>query len=489
MKEKIGKSQIRFGTDGWRAKIADEFTFDNVRKVAQAIADYIKSSQLAVDSSRPKAKKNPRKRVIVGYDRRFLSKEYARILSEVLAANNIKVLLTKEAAPTPAIAFAIKKRALDGGIIITASHNPPIFNGIKFKTHLAGPADELTTENIERLVGRNRVRSKDFDSAIRDNTIEFTDISDDYIRFLRKYVNIDKIRKAKPKILIDYMHGAGAGYIEAVLGKGISSIDIIRDQIDPMFGGVNPEPIPKNLGASLKHIKTKKFDIGVAIDGDGDRIGALRPDAKFITSGQIISLILLHFLEFKKLTGNVVKTISGTTLIERICKRFDLKLLEVPVGFKHISHFMLKENVLIGGEESGGIGFCNYMPERDGILSALLLIEMIAERKKTIISIMNDIDKRFGKFCYDRLDIAYPKRKARLLTESLKKNPPLKIAGEKVQRMKTYDGIKFILEDASWLLLRFSGTEPLIRIYAEGPTEEFVKRLLKEGKRIIFDSY
>jgi len=303
---------------------------------------------------------------------------------------------------------------------------------------------------------------------------------------LQSYIDIKSIRRARHlRILIDYMHGSAAGYIEAVLGKKGPATISLREEINPSFGGVNPEPIPKNLQASIDCIRKGRFDLCVALDGDGDRIGAIRPDGRYITSGHIISLILLHFLEERRLCGSVAKTISGTTLIERICDRYKLTMFEVPVGFKHISALMLKEDIIIGGEESGGIGFCGYIPERDGILSALLLIEMLATKKRSVISIMRDIDKRYGKFCYDRIDIEYPKDKAKRLASRLKRRPPKRIVNKKITRMKTYDGIKFIMADSSWLLLRFSGTEPLIRIYAEAGSDRGVKRLLDAGKRLI----
>ncbi|NQT91012.1 MAG: phosphoglucomutase/phosphomannomutase family protein [Candidatus Omnitrophica bacterium] len=468
-------TDIRFGTDGWRAEIADAYTFDNVRKVAQAVADYVNAKEKATG----------KRRLIVGYDCRFMSDEYAKAVAEVLAANRIKVYLTDRPTPTPAISFTIKKKRLNGALIITASHNPFNFNGIKFKTELAAPADSSVTAQIEKMVGRTKPKALDYDCALSNGKIELFDAGKEYVRFIRSYIDIKAIAKRRPRILVDYMHGAGYGYIEEILKGTHCRIEAIRSKQDPLFGGVNPEPIPKNLQASRKHIMTKTFDLGIALDGDADRIGAIRPDGRYITSGEIISLILLHFLEDRHIYGTVVKTISGTTLIERICERFELKMYEVPVGFKYIARLMQKENILIGGEESGGIGFCGYIPERDGILSGLLLINMLAERRSSIISIMDKIDKQYGRFCYDRLDIRYPQSKAKALTHRLKTRPPERIAGKRVVRIKAYDGIKFIREDSSWLLLRFSGTEPLIRIYAEAGSDRAVKRLLEAGKRII----
>jgi alpha-D-glucose phosphate-specific phosphoglucomutase len=477
---------IKFGTDGWRAVIAKEFTFDNVRIVAQAIADYVNKYHISVNPAWPAGRRKPQtaNRIIVGYDRRFMSDIYAKTISEVLAANRIKVLLTSAPTPTPAVSFAIKTRRLDGGVIVTASHNPPIFNGIKFKTHLANSADEKVTMGIESFLGKTSPKLLDIEKAKKKGSVQAIDASTDYVNFLKKYVDIQSIKKSKDKILVDYMHGAGVGYIEAVIGNS-KNLKSIRCQTDPLFGGVNPEPIPKNLQSTSAYLRKNKFDLCVALDGDADRVGALMPSGKFITSGQIVSLILLHFLENRKLTGSVVKTISGTTLIEKICDKYDLTMFETPVGFKYISALMLKENILIGGEESGGIGFCGYIPERDGILSSLLLMEMLACRRKGILQIMADMDKAYGKYCYDRIDMKYPVEKAAVLTKKLKKKPPRLIAGKKVSRMKTYDGIKFILEDSSWLLLRFSGTEPLIRIYAEAGSDKRVQQLLYAGKSII----
>jgi alpha-D-glucose phosphate-specific phosphoglucomutase len=465
---------IKFGTDGWRAVIAKEFTFDNVRIVAQAISDYMNNSRMR--SGMPK--------VVVGFDRRFMSDIYARIISEVLAANKIKVLHTACPTPTPAVSFAIKDKQLDGGIIVTASHNPFMFNGIKFKTRFANSADETVTKQIESFLGKQRPVSLDMNKAQKQSLIQLFDAGDAYRSFLKAYVDISKIKKAGFKVLIDYMFGAGIGYIEEILGAP-RNIHAVRNTSDPLFGNINPEPIPKNLKFSSDYVKKNCFDLCVALDGDADRVGAIRPDGEFITSGQIVSLILLHFLENRKLRGAVVKTISGTTLIEKICDKHNLTMYETPVGFKYISALMLKENILIGGEESGGIGFCGYIPERDGILSSLLLMEMLSCRGKSIDRVMRDMDREYGCFSYDRIDMEYPADKAVRLTKRLKGKPPVTIAGKKVMRIKTYDGIKFILNDSSWLLLRFSGTEPLIRIYAEAGSKKRVKALLEAGRDII----
>lgn len=466
---------IKFGTDGWRGIIAEDFTFENVRKVSQAIADYINESRIT----------NDERRIIVGYDRRFLSGEYAKAACEVLAANDIKALFTGKPTPTPAVTLAIKKRNLSGGIIITASHNPPEFNGIKFKTRDAAPADESVTEVIESLIGKHKPKILNFSRALNKNLIKEIDIDKAYIDFIKGYIDFNIIKKKKPFILVDYMHGVGAGYIEKLLeGKGCR-IAAMRAELDPLFGGNNPEPVPRNLKEFLKKAKVEKPHLAIALDGDADRIAACGADGEYLNSGQIISLILLHLLEYRQLKGIVVKTISGTNLIERIAEDFRLKLLETPIGFKHISKIMLQEDILIGGEESGGIGFKGYIPERDGIISGLFLLEMVTARRKSIDRIMQDVYKRYGRFYYSRLDLELPVKKGMRVVSVLKKSPPHKLLDKQIREVKTYDGVKFILKDESWLLIRPSGTEPVIRIYAESSIKQNVNRLLNIGKNLV----
>ncbi|UCH12467.1 MAG: hypothetical protein JSW18_00525 [Candidatus Omnitrophota bacterium] len=323
---------IKFGTDGWRGVIAEDFTFCNVRRVSQAIADYI--SQLSVKGKKPE--------VIVGYDRRFLSEEYAKTVCEVLAANNIKVFFTCKPAPTPAVTLVIKMKNLSGAIVITASHNPPRFNGIKFKTKEATSADETVTKIIEKLITKAKPKSVDFNRALSKNLIKMIDVDKDYINFIRNYIDINIIKKTRPNLLIDYMHGVGAGYIEKLLKSSGCKITAMRIEKDPLFGGVSPEPVPKNLKDFLNRAKVEKPDLAIALDGDSDRIAACGAEGEYLCSGQIISLILLHLLEYRKFKGAVIKTISGTDLIGKIAKDFKLELLETPVGFKHISQFMLQ---------------------------------------------------------------------------------------------------------------------------------------------------
>ena len=462
---------IKFGTDGWRAIISEDFTFENVRMVSQAIADHFN-----------KEKKGPA--LAIGYDWRFLSEKYAELVAEVLAANGVKVLLSDKAVPTPLVSLEIKNKKLEGGIMITASHNPPSYNGIKIKASYAGSADKSITKSVESFLGKNQIKSTPIDEAVSSGAVTMTDLKPSYMKFITSYIDMDLLKNAKLNVLVDCMHGVGDGYIKEILKGTKIQITQMRAGRDALFGGINPEPIPKNLGAVFERMKKEKFDIAIINDGDADRIGAVVPGGKFLGAGQIMSLLLLHFIEDKKWTGSVIKTISNTTLIERIVKKYKLKLHETPVGFKYICRLMLDEDVLIGGEESGGIGVKNYMPERDGMLLGILLIEMMAHRKKGILDILKDIEKEYGKFCYARIDMKYSDEKKKKLMEFLKNNTPKKILEKPVKELKSYDGYKFILEDDSWLILRLSGTEPILRVYAEASSDKLAQQYLDFGKKI-----
>jgi len=460
---------IKFGTDGWRAIISDDFTFENVRIVSQAIADHFKDKGVIL---------------AVGYDWRFLSEKYAELVTEVLAGNNIKVLLSDKALPTPLVSLLIKNKKLSGGIMVTASHNPSAYNGIKIKAHYASSADKGITGSVESLLGRNKVKSTPIKEAIKSGTAKLIDMKADYMKFIRSYIDMTLLKKSKLNVLVDCMHGVGDGYIREILKDTGIKVTQIRAGRDPLFGGVAPEPIPKNLDPVFQAMKKSDYDIAIVNDGDADRISAVMPGGGYLSAGQIMALLLLHFIEDKKWKGAVVKTVSNTTLIERIAGKYKLKLHETPVGFKYICRLMLDEDILIGGEESGGIGVKNYIPERDGMLLGILLVEMMAHRKKGILDIMDDVEKEYGKFCYKRIDMDYSDGKKKKLMEFLKTSPPKEVLARPVKEVKSYDGYKFILEDDSWLIMRLSGTEPILRIYAEASTEKLAEEYLDFGKKI-----
>lgn len=482
---------IKFGTDGWRAVISEGFTFDNVRTVSQAVADYFNSRK--VQSARCKVKDlnlAPRTShlapsMVVGYDTRFMSNRYAELVAEVLMGNGIKVILSNQPIPTPIVSVTIKERRLDGGIMITASHNPPFYNGIKIKSKFAGSLDPEATTVIEGLLNKNPLRSIPISDARGDSMfLEIADLRSPYLRYVRSFVDMKVMRKSRIKVALDAMHGAASGYLIKLLKDTPIRITSIRQDYDPLFGGCSPEPLSYNLKELIALTRKGDFDIGLANDGDGDRIGAVTPSGRSLTAGELLSLLIVHLVEDKGLKGGVVKTISNTSLIEGLCSHYNLKLFETPVGFKHIAKLMREEDILSGGEESGGIGVKGYIPERDGTLLGLLLLEMVAMRKKDISKIMQGIDRRFGRFYYLRQDIQYPNElKARLFT-TLKDSPPTGLLGSPVEKIDSYDGFKMMTRAGHWLLLRLSGTEPILRIYAESHELKKSKQLIELGKKI-----
>jgi len=470
-------AEIKFGTDGWRAVIAKDFTFDNVRLLSQSIALFLKTAP---------ALRNKKLRVAIGYDTRFLSKNFAEAVAEVLCANGISVVLSSDFCPTPAVSLAIKQLNLAGGIMVTASHNPSIYNGIKYRNEHGSPAGKDILSVIEEGIGKEKVQITGLSEAEKNGLLEYRDLKQQQVLFCRKYLKIDLFKKTKINVLLDVMHGSGSGMAEKILQGTKVKLQSIRTDINPSFDGKNPEPIEKNLTTLSSLMKKNNFEIGLAVDGDADRIGAVAPGGAFISSHKIMSLLILHFAQDRKMKGAIVKTISSTFLIDKIAAKYGLKVYETPVGFKNISQKMIEEDVLVGGEESGGIGFKGYIPERDGILSGLLLLEMVLFRKKSIKNILKDMEKEYGKFFTTRIDIHYPDNLKQKLFSYLAGNPPKEILSSKIKETKTFDGIKFITEDGSWILFRLSGTEPILRIYAETNTSEKLKKLLKFGEKIAF---
>ncbi len=443
-----------------------DFSVENVAQVAQAFSDTLK---------RPA-------RVVIGYDYRKNSEDFAGLFARILASNNVEVLLSASACPTPAVSFTIVSEHYDAGIVITASHNPPGYNGVKIKNEYGGSAEKSVTDAVEQWIGKNPVLKKSGPLA----NLNVRNLNDNYLEFLKKYVRLDAIRQSPWKILVDSMHGVGAKHIEQILSGGRVQVTSIRSERNIQFGGFNPEPIPQNLVPSIDLMKKSGFDLAVVTDGDADRVGAIRPGGEFVSPGILLSLILLHFVEDLKKTGSVVTTVSNTALIYKVAKRLGLKVHETPVGFKYICEIMRRENVLIGGEESGGIGFQNYLYERDGLLSGLLLMEMMAMRKKSFDQILTEVEKEFGKLYYVRKDLDYPNELKAKLFERLSASPPLYFEGQKVMDIKSQDGVKFILEDASWLLFRLSGTEPILRIYSEAASQPSAEALARCGKELAF---
>jgi len=452
-------SQIKFGTDGWRAIIADTYTLENVRILTQAVADYLGVG----------------KKVAIGYDTRFMSAKFAEAVAIVLQNNGIEAVLSDRPTPTPALSFVVKTRKLDLGIMITASHNPAEYNGFKIKNAAGGGASLEVTSQVESLLGKTPVKDAALTCAIKP-----VDIIKDYIKFIRNYIDLKKIKNKKFKVLVDSMYGSGDSFIAGVL-KGTSiKLEFMRNTINPSFEGGRPEPIEENLGELKARVKKEKFDLGIALDGDADRIAAVAPGGVFIHPQKILGLLALHLNQDRHWSGGLVKTICGTTMMDNIAKFLKIKLYETPVGFKYISNLMTTVDIVAGGEEAGGMGVKGYIPERDGSMAGLLLIEMMAYRNKNILKILNETEKQFGKFYYLRQDFHLNKR-----VEPKKENLPKELLGKKVIEIKDFDGIKLICEDQSWLMFRGSGTEPIMRTYAEAKSLPQAKKLLALAKEIV----
>lgn len=454
------RDEIKFGTDGWRGIISDNFTIKNLKILSQAVADYL---------GRGKA-------VAVAFDTRFMSDKFAGEVCNVLKNNGIKVMLSKTPIPTPVLSFTVKNRRLDLGIMITASHNPPEYNGFKIKTASGGAAGPEITQDIESRLAKTPVKETEDEAG----QIAKQDLLSDYVRFIRDYIDLKRIKNKRFKVLVDTMYGSGDAIVLRILKGSCIRLEFIHNSINPSFGGINPEPVEQNLEELKNRVKKGNFDLGIALDGDADRIACVAPGGIFIHPQKILGLLALHLNQDRKWSGGIVKTIAGTNLIDKIAEFLKVKLYETPVGFKYISDLMDKNDILAGGEEAGGMGVKGYIPERDGTVAGLLLIEMMAYRNSDILKILKEMEKQFGQYYYLRQDLRL-ERKIALKKEDL----PRELRGKKVVQIKDYDGIKLICEDESWLMFRGSGTEPLMRLYSEAKTLKRAKELLELGSKII----
>jgi phosphomannomutase len=470
-------TQIKFGTDGWRAVIAEDFTFANVASVAQATADFWKS-----EIANPKSDVFQREpKIVVGYDRRFFSDRFAQTTAEVFAGNGFQVVLTPEPTPTPSVSFAVKNLNAVGGVMITASHNPPSFNGFKLKSHYGGSSDSETCKMVESFLGRNPVKSTPLDNAIKDGKIKISDVRPAHYAALKKLVDFKLIAKSKLRFAHDALFGVGAGCFDTILAGTTCKVTTINGAHDAFFGGINPEPIEKNYAKSQAYLKKHPHDICLVTDGDADRVGGMDGRGNYLMTHQIICLLLHHYIVNRKGRGRVVKALTTTSMVDKMCAHYGLELVETGVGFKYICAEMLKGGVLMGAEESGGIGFPNHIPERDGIAAGLMLLELLATEKISVNKILTKLEKQFGPHHYGRIDTHFPLEKRGALMEFLKNNPPAKLLRSPLAEVKSFDGVKFVAEDSSWLMLRGSGTEPVLRIYAEAKTDANAQKLLKLG--------
>jgi phosphomannomutase len=460
--------QIKFGTDGWRGVIADDFTFENVGKVALASAYYFKRH------------KKIKQGVVIGYDARFLSREFAEKSAEVLANKGIKVFISDKISSTPMVSLLSKKMNLAGGIVITASHNPAKYNGFKLKGDFGGPAHPEMIAKLERdlkRVFRQKVKSrKTFAQLVDEGKIEEIDFTGKYVEDVKTKLNLELIRSSGIKIAYDAMHGAGQGVMEQLMPVKV----LIRNSVNPSFGGSHPEPLPQYLKELSAAVVAQRCDIGIATDGDADRIGAFDEKGNFVDSHRIFAILLKYFVEVKKWRGEVAKSFSVSQLINKMCDSYGLVLHETPIGFKYLCRLMTDRDILIAAEESGGLGVKGHLPERDGIYNGLLLCEVMTIRKKKLSELVDEIMNEFGWHYFNRYDAHLTEKEKQRILAVYKKGVQT-IGGETVQRVETKDGFKLFV-DNGWVLVRPSGTEPLIRYYAEADSPARVEGLLKAAR-------
>ena len=465
-------TDLRFGTDGWRGIIADDFTMENVRKVAAAISRYVVRCE------------DPRQGVLVGYDHRYAADRAAAVVAEVISSTGTPVWLADKPCPTPAISLLVRQRNAAGGVVVTASHNPARWNGIKYKATYGSSALPSIVAQIEKEL-EHVLHSSVPALPPRPELIHSFDPRAPYLATIEKLVDWDRLRAANFRFLADPMHGSAAGLLRELFTRNGVHCDEIRGSRDPLFGGVHPEPIEPHIEALRQAVLAGRYDAGFAADGDGDRIGAVDRDGSFINPHQIFALLFQHLAGARNLPGDVAKTFSVTKLIDKLAKKLGRKLHEIPIGFKYVCELMLEQNILIGGEESGGIGTSLYLPERDATVSALLLAELMAWRRQSLGEMVRALHAEFGEHHYGRLDLdLQPGQKEKALAHFA--NAKLeKFLDWPILRREDMDGIKVYLGDTGWVLVRASGTERILRAYAETPRPETTRRVLEEVGRLV----
>jgi phosphomannomutase len=478
---------IQFGTDGWRAVMAETFTFENLRLLAQGIADAVQAGDwgggVNGDDFDPKL-------MIVGFDTRFLSDRFATEVARVLAANGLTVMLTHADAPTPAVSYAVKHYRAAGGVMITASHNAPRYNGVKLKAAYGGSALNEQCQRVEIFLQDNELRARgpnlmDYDKAVSAGLIRRFNPMTAYYDHLRTLINFDVIAHNPQRLVVDSMYGSGRGAIKGILqGTGCEVFEI-RNEMNPGFGGVHPEPIAKYLGATAGAIAAGHGSFAVVTDGDADRTGAMDGRGQFVDPHKIMSLTLKYLVEKRGWSGAVVKTVSTTRMLNRLAARYGLPCHETPVGFNYIADYILAQDVLIGGEESGGISIKGHIPEGDGVLFGLLLLEIVAASGTTLDELVADLLREVGPAFYARKDLRLSRPVIKKeMVRRLIENAPAAIDGLSVVNVESLDGVKYVLADDSWLLIRPSGTEPVLRVYAEGREAKTVNALLGFGQKV-----
>jgi phosphomannomutase len=472
----MGSSRIIFGTDGWRGRIADDYTFDSVRRCTQGFATYLQSLD---DASGP---------VIVGYDRRFASEDFAIAATEVLAGNGYQVRLTNAPTPTPVISYSVVAHQGCAAINITASHNPPGDNGFKVRDRYGGAIDPEGLRAIENFIPDHAedVRSMSMDKALSQNHAERFDPIPDYVAQIDRLIDLGPLRDAGLKILVDPMWGNGAGWFPRLLQGGSTRVIEIHNEHNPLFPQMRrPEPIPPNIDTGLQAIQELQADVLLTNDGDADRIGIGDEHGQFVDQLRVYALLAYYMLEVRKLRGPIVKTFSTTSMLFQLGEMYDVPVYETGVGFKYVAPKMLEVDAMIGGEESGGYAFRNHVPERDGILAGLYLLDMMLQLKRKPSELVELLFEKVGPHFYHRIDTPLPPDGSETSRANIEKAKPSTIGGLRVMGIDKLDGYKFLLEDGGWLLIRFSGTEPLVRAYCETTRADFVQPILQDGLRII----
>jgi alpha-D-glucose phosphate-specific phosphoglucomutase len=462
-------SEIRFGTDGWRAVIAQDYTYDNVRAVTLALAAYLHKHHAE------KAKVG----VAIGYDTRFMSAEFADATAEVLSNCGIPVFLADRDSPTPAIAWATREKGLATGIMITASHNPPKWNGFKFFNDLGGPADKDATNALEYFIG------KKYAPKVEKAPIEIFDPKPALLAQLQKVIDFDALKKAKGTVVCDCVHGSGRGYVNEILKSCGWKVTTIRENPDPMFGGILPDPAnPACHNTLIEAVEKKKANLGLSNDPDADRFGVVDGSGQYLTPNQILALVYVHLLTVRGMSGPVARTVPTTGLLDAIAKAHGQEVIETPVGFKWIGVAIEEQGAILGGEESGGMSIAGHYGGKDGVLADLLVAEIWAHHKKPLIDVYKAIMRKYGSFYSTRIDLHLDDATKTTLMNKMRNSPPSEFAKTKVTSVVTLDGVKLNLEDNSWILLRPSGTEPLVRVYMEAGSNKRLKELEKAARQI-----
>ena len=467
-------ADIKFGTDGWRGIIADDFTFENVRRVAGGIAAYVLGHEDAVRG------------VVVGYDTRFLSQQAARLAAETIAAAGIPVQITSDPTPTPAISLAVKNQGAAGGVVVTSSHNPWNWNGVKFKAKFGGSATPAIMKLIEEEVSAGSMPRG------QAAPLKEVELKPAYADAICRFADLDLIAKAKFRFAVDSMYGSGRGVLTGIFQKRDIHYVAIRQELNPLFPGINPEPIEPHIEMLRQTVLKETCHAGLAVDGDADRIGAIAEDGSFVDSHKCFAVLLRWILERKKWPGDVVRAFNTTGMVDRIAASYGRKLIECPIGFKYIADLMMEHEIVVGGEESGGIGYSRYLPERDGTLNCLLLANVMAEERKPLGQLVADLQREYGPHYYGRRDLHITEEMKHSAIQRAGSSQTNRLGRYSIKKKENLDGIKFFLDASTegngavpWVLFRMSGTEPLLRVYSEAASPGLVEEILSLAEAFV----